>query len=131
MSSDVIVVPKERTWKPTTAGVLNIISGVLGIIGGVFLVISPRLMIDLMDMGSLYGTTPSDRAALQFTLNMLVVGGIIWLIMGIIAIIGGVFSTKRKKWGLGLAASIMAIILTLVLGVLSTIFISLGRKEFT
>lgn len=131
VTAEPIKPPIAQTWRPTVAGILNIIAGVVGLISGVLLMVSPRFIIDLYGLGNMYGSTAADRALLQAILNGFVIGGIIVLIMGIITIIGGVFSTKRKKWGLGLTASIMAILMTLVLGILSTIFISQGKKEFT
>lgn len=130
VTAEPIKPPIAQTWRPTVAGILNIIAGVLGIITGVLLVISPRWILDSMG-SSLYRSSPGDIAALQLILNIIVIIGLIMIIMAIITIIGGIFSTKRKKWGLGLTASIMAILMTLVLGILSTIFISQGKKEFT
>ncbi len=121
----------EQTWRPTVAGVLNIIAGALGIISGIVVIVllQSNIWLDLI-----YGNRvvpPSDRAMMQFVLNLLAVSGIVYIVMGILTLIGGIYTTKRKKWGLGLAASIIAILLTLVLGILSTIFISQAKKEFS
>ncbi len=126
----------EQTWRPTVAGVLNIVAGALGIISGVILAFMGTWIVDLMDLTYNYGTvTPNDRAVIQaviqLVLSILAISGIIYIIMGILTLIGGIYTTKRKKWGLGLAASIIAILLTLVLGILSTIFISQAKKEFS
>jgi len=38
---------------------------------------------------------------------------------------------RRRYWGFALAGSILAIPLVPPLGILATIFVSLGRKEFS
>ncbi|MGA2670482.1 MAG: hypothetical protein ABSF21_03570 [Dehalococcoidia bacterium] len=68
-----------RTWKPTTAGILCIIAGVIGVIPGIVVVASTDM----------FGA-PS-------------------IVPGIIAIIGGIYSLKRRGWGLALAGSICAL----------------------
>ena len=57
--------------------------------------------------------------------------GIVLLVFGIIALIGGIYAIKRQKWGLALAGSILALPAGGILGILSIIFVSLGRKEFS
>jgi hypothetical protein len=103
----------EKTWKPTVAGILTIIAGALQVI-----------------LGTLGAT------------GVGFVGGIIgigWLsaifapliVFGIIAIIGGIYALRRQVWGLALAGSIFALIGPwFVLGILSIIFVSLGKGEF-
>ncbi|GAG33364.1 unnamed protein product, partial [marine sediment metagenome] len=50
--------------------------------------------------------------------------------LGVVAIIGGIFALRRKLWGLALAGAICAIPCSAALGILATIFVSLGRREF-
>ncbi len=129
--------PKQqavRTWRPTTAGILNIVAGGGGVISGIILVVYGVLGYAWMDwMGGIWdGRAPySGDVIAQFILTLFSILGVVLIIMGVLTIIGGVYTLKRKKWGFGLAASIMAIILSLVLGILSTIFIAQSKKEFT
>jgi len=107
----------EKTWKPTTAGILDIISGVLGLIGAISYFIA-------------IGVVGSQPDVPGFVL------GILWglafpsIIIGILALVGGIYSVQRKKWGWALAGSIAAILAFLPLGILATIFAAMSRDEF-
>jgi len=105
----------ERTWKPTTAGVLCIIAGAIGVIIGIVVAI----------IGGIIGFG-------FFGLGWVsaIIGGPS-IILGIIAIIGGICALKRKIWGLALAGSICAFFGPWgLLGILAIIFVSLGKGEF-
>jgi hypothetical protein len=53
------------------------------------------------------------------------------IILGIVAIVGGIYALLRKIWGLALAGSICALIGPwFILGILAIIFVSLGKREF-
>jgi len=58
--------------------------------------------------------------------------GILALIVGIVAIVGGIFAIRRRLWGLALAGAICALFPPhiAVLGILAIIFVSLARGEF-
>ena len=61
------------------------------------------------------------------------IAGIVMLIIGIIALVGGIHSIKRKRWGLALAGAILSfpfLPLGGILGLLAVIFVSLGKGEF-
>jgi len=59
---------------------------------------------------------------------------IILLLLSIIGtvfpIIGGVFALQRMKWGWALVGSIIAIVAMFPLGVASTIFVAMAKREF-
>ena len=119
----------EKTWKPTTAGILTIIAGSGGIAAGAVI----TLLGGIMGLTSAIAGTFVEPA-LVATLSRL--AGIIGMIgggligLGIVAIVGGVFALRRKLWGLALAGAICAIPCSGTLGMLSVIFVSLGKKEF-
>jgi hypothetical protein len=56
--------------------------------------------------------------------------GITLIVLGALAIVGGVYSLRIKNWGLALAGSIGAVITGRLLGIVALIFIVLGRKDF-
>jgi len=58
----------------------------------------------------------------------MVLGGLL-VVLGIIAIVGGISAIKRKSFGLSLAGAICAL-LSVPLGILAVIFVSLGKREF-
>src|SRR4030042_1079491 len=95
----------EKTWKPTTAGILGIIAGVVGVILGIVLAV--------------LGTTGGGFLAI-FGLPAL--GGIVAgasaipLILGILAIVGSIYALTRKRWSLALAGSICSLFCVWFLG---------------
>jgi hypothetical protein len=102
----------EKTWKPTTAGILCIIAGAIGVMTGIVVAV----------VGSIgwFFWTPWFSA----------IGAPI-IILGIIAIVGGSCALRRRVWGLALAGSICALLGPLaILGILAIIFVSLGKGEF-
>jgi hypothetical protein len=103
----------EGTWKPTVGGILAIIAGALQVIMGIVIAALGGII------GAFFGIVwPS-------------VFGAPLIILGIIAVVGGIYALKRKIWGLALAGSICALIDPwFILGVLAIIFVSLGKGEF-
>ncbi len=112
----------EKTSKPTTAGILNIITGALGIIGAIsafigFGVVSGAIGIPT---GYIPGFVPG-----------IVLGTAIFiLIIAVLALVGGVFAVQRKQWGWTLAGSIAAILVFLPLGIASTVLAAQSKNEF-
>lgn len=104
----------DETFMPITAGILSIIAGAIDF---------------LIGTGALYRAEFVHR----FMFHWGLVGvGIIALILGIVAIVGGVFALKRRIWGLSLAGAICALFPPhiAILGILAIIFVSLSKKEF-
>jgi hypothetical protein len=121
----------QKTWKPTTAGILTIIGGAMGIGGG-----SAALFFrKMLAAGTLRQFMPhlGGRGMMlpMIPHGLIMAVGIIGIVFGIISIVGGIYALKRKMWGLALAGSILAIPTSQVLGVLAVIFVSLGKGEFT
>ena len=119
----------EKTWKPTTAGILNIISGAINafcVIGLSIALTATSTCIFIMD-----AIRPEH---LPFVAPLISTILIILLVLSIICavfpILGGVYALQRKKWGWALAGSIIAILGVFPMGVLSTIFVSMARNEF-
>jgi hypothetical protein len=88
-----------QTWKPTTAGSLTISAGILGLIVGSVLV-TPLFMV-----------------------------GLVAIMLGVVAVAGGLCALKRRAWGLALAGSICSI--WCWLGVPAIVFIALSKQEFS
>lgn len=127
----------ERTWKPTAAGILCIIAGSLSL---VFLILS-TLYLWVADFIFIWGANPGQESGVDaFLAGWWRVG----IIAFILAIVGGIYALRRRKWGLALAGSIAVIVfggygilaplvpgvLFIGLGILAIIFISLGKREF-
>jgi hypothetical protein len=110
-----------RTWKPTTAGILAIIVGAIDLIFGI--VIATVGIIGSSLIGWLFGA--------GFPGGFLSVIGVPLIVLGIVAIVGGIHALNRKTWGLALTGSICALVSPgFLLGLLAIIFVSLGKGEF-
>ncbi len=112
-----------------TGGILSIISGAFGLLGaGLFL-----LFFLLMSFAA--GTIePDDSGAAPFLMAIFSFYGIIGftlLVLAVLAIVGGIYSIKRKNFVLSLAAAIAGIITFLPTGIAATIYVSLGNNEFS
>ena len=113
----------EKTWKPTVAGILIIIAGSLGLLIGIGIAVGFGLM------GTIIGIIPG------FPGGLLSLIGIPGIVLGIIAIVGGVYALRRRLWGLALSGAICALFFTLpllgwILAILAIIFVALGKGEF-
>ena len=62
--------------------------------------------------------------------TVITVIGAVSLAFGIVSLVGGIQAIRRKAWGLALAGSILAIPASALLGILSIIFVSTGKREF-
>ncbi len=107
----------ERSWRPITAGVLNIVAGVwalcwvfaLALGGGITAIIS---------------SVPQWVPALLFGL------AIPFALLAVLAVIGGILSVQRRAWGWALAGSISALFCGFILGIVSIILVVISRNEF-
>jgi hypothetical protein len=117
----------ERTWKTKTAGILAIIIGAVGVIEWGMVAVLGILEWEWLTMGGLLG--PGG-----------IVEGVaaIVIAIGIVAMVGGVFTLKRKRWRLALAGSICSIfslsiipvLLNVPLAIAAIVLVVLGRREF-
>ena len=105
----------KRTWKPTTAGILDTISGV-GFLGAAIFVVSTS------------GGSPEG-----------VIPALFWMPFTIVALAGGVCAFLRKMWRLAYVGSISAALVgfaimmpyaSLLLGIPAIIFIKMSKEEF-
>jgi hypothetical protein len=105
---------------PTVAGILTLISGgfrLLGVLGiivaSIFISFAPRM---------------NDAAHYPFLILLIL--GIFLLISGVIAVIGGIYTLRRRNWGMSLAGAILAFLPFNLLGLASIILLILCRQEF-
>ena len=112
----------QKTWKPTTAGILSIFAGAIGVIIGIgFAAIGAIEKGLLAQFGIPYlGQLMAGVAAVP-------------IVLGIVGIIGGIYALRRKVWGLALAGAICALFILpfgILVGLLAIIFLTLGKNEF-
>ena len=104
----------ERTWKGTMAGILTIIGGICGIAIGA--------LVATLGSAFLWGIPGLELIAG-------IGAGIIGI--GVVALIAGIFTLRRKSWGFALAGAILALFPIIPLGVLAIIFVAMGKNEFS
>ena len=125
----------RKTWRPIAAGIFNILLGVVNIILGLFVAFLVTVLSAMFGGRAIAG-----------------IAGLPLVILGIVAVIGGIFSIIRKSWWTALAGAICGIIFPviifillvvrysvsalvndmplLVMGILSLIFLTNSRVEF-
>ena len=112
----------EKTWKPTVAGILDIVSGTLSLVMLAFVIIG---VLVFMAAGGTNLPGPMPLASsLIFAIAVPV------LIADVLAIVGGVYALKRKIWGLALAGSIAALFGSWPMGIAAIVFTVMSQKEF-
>jgi len=111
--------------------------GVLSIVVGAFEVIGGGIMVALVGIGIPLGwrllqclTRFEGACSMAGVPTWLIVIGGLFVVLGIIAIAGGVSAMRRKSFGLSLAGAICAFIPLNLFGLLAVIFVSLGKREF-
>jgi hypothetical protein len=114
----------------TAGGILSIIAGAFEVIGGGIILaltirteILLRLLLTQFHLGDWFERIIPDLP------TWLMIVGVPLLVLGIIAIAGGVSALRRKSFGLSLAGAICALPSN-ILGILAIIFVSLGKREF-
>jgi hypothetical protein len=105
----------QKTWKPTTAGILSIVAGALNLIVGIALAAT-----DVMLLGPLIGFPVLGPLAA------------VLIVLGIVSVVGGIFAVQRRIWGMALAGAICALFPppVIILGILAIIFVAMGKGEF-
>lgn len=120
-----------RTWKPVTAGVVNIICGALFLIGGIGILTGMDSPAATSWAGYVtYSFGLSDIPDVSFTRLVVAIMGTALIIPGIISILGGFYGVRRRLWVMALAGSIPGLIYLAPTGILSITLIALSRKEF-
>ena len=120
---------KQKTWKPTVAGILNIIVGSLRLLGvfGVtiaIIVIKTTSFVWNQIEGDVYPMT------VEFIVSILIVVAVFLAVGGILSLLGGVFALQRRMWGLALAGSIASVFSPVLLGIPALIFTIISKDEF-
>ncbi len=128
----------QRTWKPIAGGILNIITGALSIVSMILIIIT----IITIDSANIMQYLPEEHAPfiMCIIVPILIVFLVIAIITALFSLLGGLFAIQRRRWGWALTGSIIAIFgisthiftcgLTILLGILATIFVAIAKDEF-
>ncbi len=106
------------------SGVLTVISGVIGVtVGLAWLAFVTYVMT---------GAT-TEPAVWQYAYSWLFLGfpGILPLILGIIAVVGGMRSLRKRRWGWAMTGAVCACLIPpFVLGIIAVILLLQAETEF-
>ena len=114
----------------TIGGILTIISGIFFIfpfMAGVFYTLMPQLIVNQPPFTEEPNLTP------EFFQIFTIFGVVICLfsvLLGALAVTGGVFALKKKFWAVAIAGAAAGTILFYPCGIAATILVSLGTSEF-
>jgi hypothetical protein len=125
-----MAVTAPKSWKATTAGVLNIVAGGLNGLVAIGVIFAIIFIGSLRPIIMNYIDPENVPLIMPLLIPILVAVLVFSVITAVFPIIGGVFALRRRGWGWALAGSIIAIFRTSVLGILATIFVAMARDEF-
>lgn len=119
-----------RTSRSVIGGILVMISGLIGIIEGVWIASATEEFADYFRemMGDVF---PGIEGV------FLVCGGI-FMVIGLVALIGGFFAFRKRHWGIAIVGGIFSLF-TLgivffegsILGLIGLILIAISKREFS
>jgi hypothetical protein len=108
-------------------GILSIISGGFGILS-MFMIILVIVMLYYMSSDFYYSNLPDEMMNIMYIIYGVM--GVFMALLGVLAIIGGVYALKRKSWGLALAGAIASTITFFPCGIAAIIFIAKSQPDF-
>ncbi|OGO03588.1 MAG: hypothetical protein A2Y72_05500 [Chloroflexi bacterium RBG_13_53_26] len=117
--------PAKKTRLSTVAGILDIVSGGFGFVSAFFVII----MIILMATDP-YLPESDEADFMVFILAITVPMAIVQILAGILAIVGGMYALRRKKWGIALTGAIAAVVAFSLMGIAAVVLTALSRDEF-
>jgi len=119
----------DRLGFLSAGGVLSIVAGAFEINGGGMMLASAKLGIQfrLWDF-SLYPGIWFEHIIPVDSPLFIIMGGLL-VVLGIIAILGGIWALRRRSFGLSLAGAVCVLPLG-ILGILAIVCIALAKREF-
>jgi hypothetical protein len=109
----------ERTAKPVVAGIFNICSGAGCVMG----------VLALLVIGVIFLAAGENTPAIIGVIFLL--ASIPLAIIGILSIVGGIYSIQRKMYSLALAGSIAAACVSTLMGITSIVLTVISKNEFS
>lgn len=119
----------DRLGFLSAGGVLSIVAGAFEVNGGGMMLASAGLGVQfrLWDF-ALYPGIWVEHIIPAGSPWLIVMGGLL-VVLGIIAILGGIWALRRRSFGLSLAGAICVLPLG-ILGILAIVCIALAKREF-
>lgn len=113
------------------AGILSIISGVFGVLWLGWAILMVYMFNTMSQWGMPYSSGPPEALMVVMTVMYTSIGVFLTL-LGVLAIVGGVFSLKKKRWPVALAGTIAGTITFFPCGIPAIVLVSMAKQtEFT
>ena len=119
----------DRIGFLSAGGVLSIVAGAFEVNGGGIMLASAKLGVQfrLWDF-ALYPGIWLEHIIPVGSPWFIIMGGLL-VVLGIIAILGGIWALRRRSFGLSLAGAVCVLPLG-ILGILAIVCIALAKREF-
>ena len=124
---------KRQISKPLIAGILLIIAGILGIVNGITVSFVDTLSIEeALNQAMIQGQNISS----QDIQNVLQICSIVFIVLSVFPILGGILAIKRNLWVGALICSIIGIftigpiLISSILAIIATVLIATSKAEF-
>ncbi len=120
-----------KTAKPIIGGALLLVAGILAMINWIWFVLIWAVFTDLT------AGLPVAIPGLEGLTTIFLVCGIIGLIFGLIAMLGGIMALRRSGWVIAILGSILGLLsmgfvfTSSILSLVALILIALSKDEFT
>jgi hypothetical protein len=114
-------------WMPTAGGVISIVAGSLGLVGSIFLLVFSNVVGSDV-VRQFYPSSVWQNWG--WPVVIVGIAAVLFIIIDLLAIVGGIFAVLRRNWGWALAGGICAVLASRLLGIFGLVFIALSRKEF-
>ncbi|MCK5397406.1 MAG: hypothetical protein KAJ33_04075 [Thermoplasmata archaeon] len=127
---------KPETIKPIIAGVLLIVVAIMGLIVALVFMGAVDIGLGLFDEYLVEDPTGTATGMVNLIQNIVMVCGIIFMIFTLLALLGGIMSIQRKKWGFALMGAIFGIFtvgyygIGSMLSIVALILIIISKDEF-
>ena len=111
-------------------GILSIVAGGFGILGAGMAFFGIYMFRFMFGQSYMYGAFQPPGDIFNFMAIFYAVIGLFLALLGVLAIVGGIFALKKKNWGLALAGAITSAVVFFPCGIAAVIFVTLGQPEF-
>ncbi len=112
---------KKKTVMPLVGGILIVVGGVLALLAGIGLVASVGAFDSLMIV---------DVEGVDMLEDLFTACGILFIIFGLIGVLGGVFAIMRKHFGLAILGGIFALFGWFLPALIGLILVGMSKEEF-